>query len=249
MLKVCFLIPFLWFSLNSEAESIDVATDTWKGFSEKDGSGLYFDVLREVFTPHNIAINISFLPHSRATASVRRAENDMVPGVYTDFFPEHYYSKFPIEMESVDAAMRKETFLEWRQRGTIDSYHVAARYGAFLNQYYDVGEKYTEIRTIEAMIKMLSSGRIDVVLNYKREMEDAIKSMQVDNVVIVESMFKRPAYFVFADTEKAQRLKRLFDQAMPEIIKSGKMKKLVLQNLGEEKYYPDYEGLVSSSDD
>ena len=228
--------------LLADPMEIKVVTDEWVGYSSKDGRGLYFDVMDAVFKPLGYKISVQFMPHSRATASVRRGEADVVMGVYANFFPDINYSKYPVEFESVDAAFREETYQQWLQTKSLANLTVAARYGAFLDDYYDVGDKYMELRTQDAMIKMLVSKRIDVALNYVRELKTAIEKNKARGIVIHESIFQLPAYFIFANTPEAQKLKHIFDENMKKIIADGRLKQMVMDNLGDEKYYPDFSG-------
>ena len=61
------LLIILFLSISSlSAEDIDdnninLVTDSWEGWTNRDGSGFYFDLFRLVYSPLGYSINVQFI--------------------------------------------------------------------------------------------------------------------------------------------------------------------------------------------
>ncbi len=59
------------FVFSQNISEITVVTEEWEDCTNKDLSGLYFDILREVFEPEGISLNIRFEPYARSLETIK----------------------------------------------------------------------------------------------------------------------------------------------------------------------------------
>ena len=109
-----------------------------------------------------------------------------------------------------------------------------------MNSFHDLDVEYSEVRSVKALIKMLHSGRVDAILDYKLSLKPAFKEMGINDIYIKESVFKKPLYFIFYDAERDGEFKTLFDQGMKYLIDYDELKSIMLPWVGSDIYYPDY---------
>ncbi|HOV15660.1 MAG TPA: hypothetical protein PK771_15335, partial [Spirochaetota bacterium] len=87
-MKKYFVTNFFIFSFfllfSQEGKQILIVTDEWEGTTNKDGTGLYFDIIREVFKEDGYTFNIKFYPYARSVYLLERKEADLVIGPYKD---------------------------------------------------------------------------------------------------------------------------------------------------------------------
>ena len=220
--------------------SINIVTEIWPKFTNKDGSGYYFELLRKVYWPLGVGLNIHYMPYSRAVAELRQGKADVLLGTYDGLFPQPWRSKYPVEQDNLDAALSPELFANWQGTESLNGKRVVAGYGGLLNQFYNLNVEYLEVRSVDSMLKMLRSGRVDAVLDYKLSFLPAFERLGVEPQYIKESVLSKPLYFIFYDSEKGKKLKAIFDLKMELMIKSGEVKQLLLEEVGEARHYPNY---------
>lgn len=63
--------------------SIDVVAQEWTGQTNADGSGLYFELLKKIYTPLGITVNTSIVPFDRAIMMLREKTSDASVGFYS----------------------------------------------------------------------------------------------------------------------------------------------------------------------
>jgi polar amino acid transport system substrate-binding protein len=51
-------------------ESITIATPVWKGWTNEDGTGLYFELLKLVYEPVGVSVQYEFVPWARAVVYI-----------------------------------------------------------------------------------------------------------------------------------------------------------------------------------
>lgn len=68
---------------NEKLTSIDVVAQEWTGQTNADGSGLYFELLKKIYTPVGITVNTSIVPFDRAVMMLRQKCADASVGFYS----------------------------------------------------------------------------------------------------------------------------------------------------------------------
>jgi|GEM_PF-2794462 len=71
------LVVLRIFSPLSYAQEIRVATDIWEGYSNRDGTGYYFDILREIYPSPEYVLKVSYVPFRRGLRMVETAREDV----------------------------------------------------------------------------------------------------------------------------------------------------------------------------
>lgn len=66
-----------WASVGaSNPTEIHLVSDAWHGLTRKDGTGLYFDLIRAVFQRQQIKLRINIYPYARAVQAVKDKRAD-----------------------------------------------------------------------------------------------------------------------------------------------------------------------------
>ncbi len=87
---------------------VTISTDSWLGYTNKDGSGYYFDILKRVFPKPEWQLKIEMVPFSRVRYLIDHDRVNMALGFYSGDTTRALYSKYPVEVDSVDAAITPE---------------------------------------------------------------------------------------------------------------------------------------------
>ncbi len=70
-----------------------VVSECWIDLTNKDGSGLYFDIVRMVYELVGIKVKIKIFPYNRSSMMVKKKRADVWLGSYLDEEDYAIYSK------------------------------------------------------------------------------------------------------------------------------------------------------------
>lgn len=223
-------------------EVVTIATDSWLGYTNRDGSGYYFDILKRVFPEKEWQLQIDIVPFSRVRYLVDHNRTDMALGFYSGDTAKALYSHYPVEVDSVDAAITPEMAVIWKGAESLSHKKVQALLAYRYDEFISVPMYYEESSNLLEMMNRVNRGQVDAVLDYKPVMLTMVPKLnQPRQFVIIENVFRTEIYFVFSDNERGAKLKRHFDSELKKLIDSGELDELFRHYVG-----PDAQRLHSS---
>ncbi len=217
-----------------ETSAIHVVCDEWPGFTNKDGTGVYWEIVKTIYEPAGISVKTEVMPWKRADYTVLYKKADAIVGDYylkEQAGKEFLYPAWHLSVEDpIIAVFKKRTISDWESRG-IQS--LKGKTVGWIRGYeYDKKEwlnvqmnKYELASVIQGM-KMLAVDRLDVLIDYISTIEpEAIKAgINLDRdydskvVKLGEKLFLK-----FANTRRSKQLIKIFDDRMTELAKSGEI--------------------------
>ncbi|WP_041417863.1 substrate-binding periplasmic protein [Shewanella woodyi] len=232
-----FILCSSWVSpqLMATPQTIQVATESWLGYTNEDGTGFYFDILKHVFPQKDWTLEIDIAPFSRVRYLLNHERADIALGFYVGDKTKALYSEHAVEVDSVDVALTPEMAQIWEGVNSLSFKKVQALLAYRYDEFIDVPMYYEESSNLLDMLNRVNRGRIDAVLDYKPAMlAKAAKLAQPRQFVIIENIFQAEIYFVFAQNSKGALLKAHFDIELQKMIDSGELDRLFQQYMGQE---------------
>jgi len=232
------ILAALALSLSAQAlSSIDVATDEWADCTQKDGTGLYFDVLRMVYSEQGAKLNIKIVPFARSIQMLEGAKTDINIGDYEGDVSGGIYPKYPIDFDDLTVMMPASKASGFTGEASLKDKKLAWIVDYGYEKYLGVPYKLTEVSDRESGIKMLQAGRVDYYIETKSTIEPALKDLGISSKDFSLSTIKWiKMYVVFAKTPKGAQLQSIWDKRMPALIKNGELKKAFAKWGFEESY-------------
>ncbi|WP_019528715.1 substrate-binding periplasmic protein [Dasania marina] len=236
----CFLVSSaLW--ANSEEPSpkiIKVASEHWPDFVNPDGTGLYFEIIKAVYEPVGIAVQLTIEPFKRARLGTVQQHHDVVIGTYSQAYRGNdllLTPQYPINTERVLAIYHKDSTLDWarvyqRNKLGADSaigYTIAWIIGYNYDQYLGI-KKGLELRRSEQGLKMLVQRRLAVFLEPEDEALVLLRKEFVDlqSQLRWETVLTRNIYLAFSHNARGKQLCKIYDQRLPQLYKDGVLQAL-----------------------
>jgi len=207
-------------------KSISVVAPEWQGYTHKDGSGLYWDIMRAIYEPQGIKVKTRIVPWNRAIkmVSIYRTYNAIV-GEYSDSAEAVIFPKFPIDVEFMVTLSKKSFGHTFEDASSLTNKRVA-----WFKDYELINEKdrdfeLVEFRTIKEGIEMLKSGKIDFILNDRDSTEQGMRSQQLnsDDYALNEMPFGRDIFTAFSDDVLSRELIKIYDERIPKLVASGQL--------------------------
>ncbi len=211
-----------------DLKSIDVASDEWADCTLKDGSGLYFDVMRLVFAPQGSKLAIKIVPFARSVQMLEAGKTDICVGVYQGDVAEGkgIYPKYPMDFDDLTVMMQKAKVADYKDEASLKDKKVAWIVDYAYDKYLSVPVKLTEVSDTASGIKMLQSGRIDYYIETKSTIEPALEKLGVSTKEFkLDTVKWVRLYLAFAATDRGRALQAIWDKRMPVIYKSGELQK------------------------
>lgn len=211
-------------ALSLDVTGATIVAEALPGLSNADGSGLYWDILRRVFEPAGVALQLRTTPLQRAKsmAALRSADAMLGHDRADDtrlILPQWHYDERRISVAFVRGAR------PWRGVESLQGKRVAWMAGSGYERYLTVPVIGQPKNNRSATLRMLSLGRVDFVIDEDSELRQALKDMP-DAGIQVEDLFALKLYPAFAGTPKGRRLAAIFDQRMPQLLYSGELHEL-----------------------
>ncbi|AQS35395.1 amino acid ABC transporter substrate-binding protein, PAAT family [Shewanella psychrophila] len=219
----------------TEPTRIHIVTENWVGYTNHDGSGYYFDIVRRIFPAEEWQLKIDIVPFSRVRYLLHYNKADMALGFYPDDKTRSIYSDIPIEVDTVDVAITPELAALWQGIDSLAQKKVQALLDYRFDELIPVPMYYEESVNLLDLLNRVNQGKIDAVLDYKPAMLTKVGDLnQPKQFVILEDVFRLEVYFVFSQTEKGESLKMHFDRELQKLIDSGELDRLFRHYVGED---------------
>ena len=224
------LVSFTHRSEGKEPTTIRLVSEEWIRATQSDGQGLHWDIFRYVFEPVGITVETDTMDYQDAVNHVHRGLADawVASALHEKDFP--LYPKWHYDAEIISIVFDASKHQAFKGISSLSGKKVAWITGYEYQKYVHVPMFKVEVDKRLNILKMLKSGRIDYFLDPKIDATLAKKTYFPDDDSIVIREFKTEwLYPAFANTPKGEKLRRIWDQRMPEIAASKKMRSLFKQ--------------------
>ncbi len=221
----------------AQAEEVLVVAHEWEGYTNKDGSGYYFDLIRESFPAPDYQVKTLNVPFRRSIYMIIHGQADIILGAYPGDIPEHFMSAYPVESDFVDCVVSRKIAENWQGLKSLKNKKILAQLGYNFDRFFEVPVHYKERPGLSGMLRALRMGHVDAVLSYEADIKKVWKEVGLDeHFRILRGVIKSNAYFGFA--EHSQDLKVHFNTRYKTLYQSGKLKELMIRNLGTDIKFP-----------
>lgn len=203
---------------------ISVVSDEWENCTSKDGTGLYFDVIRQVFS--GVKLDIKIVPFARSIQMLESGKADLSVGNYLGDVEKGLYPKYPIDYDDVTVLMTKAAGTSFNGELSLKGKKVAWITDYGYENHIKVPLTFVEVSDRESGINMLKAGRIDYYVETSEEIRGALEGLKLsESDFRLEPIKWLSLYVCFADNDKGKRLRADWDKRMRELIVSGALEK------------------------
>jgi ABC-type amino acid transport substrate-binding protein len=214
---------------------INVAAGHWPKYTNIDGSGAYWELLRRIFNPVASALQLNANTLQRATAGLEEQRFDIVIGNYADhklnkaiasrlhFDYDRPLYLFAQNEEALNAIMQGDFE---RLICQVAGYGYEKFLPETLNYYYT--------NSTADCFSLLGLNRLGGVISYYENIPDQLAS-SYPSIKIHDSL---PIHAIFQDTPRGKLLRDWFDQRLAELVRSGEIAEFYsADDLNRSTYY------------
>lgn len=225
-LMVMVLALFCSFALAEEAATtpsvIHLASEEWEDYTAANGQGLGWDVLRKVFEPAGVKLDIRTEPYLRSIGLAERGEVDACVGSYRDEAEQLLYPHWNFDTDHIYALGLASSPVPTPE--TLGDYRLAWVRGYDYQNYLPNVRHYDEVIRRTGIVSMLTYKRVDYYIDALTEVDFVLNRAKDPSQFRRTHIAELPLYLCFAKTPQARTLMALFDERMEVLVKSGELK-------------------------
>jgi ABC-type amino acid transport substrate-binding protein len=201
---------------------IHLASEEWEDYTAADGHGLGWDVMRAIFEPAGVKLDLRTEPYTRAVGLAQRGEVDACVGSYRDEAGDVLYPRWNYDTDHIYALGLASNPAPNPQ--TLGNYRLAWVRGYEYQKYLPGVQRYNEVVRRTGILSMLTHNRADFYIDALTEIDYIVKRAKDPAQFRRTHITELPLYLCFANTPKARALMALFDQRMDLLVKNGTLK-------------------------
>ncbi|HWT68501.1 MAG TPA: transporter substrate-binding domain-containing protein [Pseudomonas sp.] len=201
---------------------IHLASEEWEDYTAADGQGLGWDVLRKVYEPAGVKLDIRTEPYLRSIGLAERGEVDACVGSYRDESQKLLYPHWNFDTDHIYALGLASSPVPTPQ--TLGDYRLAWVRGYDYQDYLPNVRHYDEVIRRTGIISMLTYKRVDYYIDALTEVDFVLNRAKDPSQFRRTHIAELPLYLCFANTPQARTLMALFDERMEKLVKSGELK-------------------------
>jgi polar amino acid transport system substrate-binding protein len=207
---------------DSLPKQIQLVSEEWVDYTNADGTGVAWDVLRKVFEPAGVKVVAQSAPYSRAVGLVKRGEADAWVGSYKEENGDNLYPRWHFDMDHIYALGLASKPVPTPQN--VGKYRLAWVRGYAYGSYLPDVHEFREIQRREGILPMLEHDRVDFYIDSQTEVDYVLNQSSQPERFRRTHVAELPLYLAFARNDQAKALCDLFDKRMAELVRSGELK-------------------------
>lgn len=213
----CFLSFFICFV---HADKIRVGSDAWAEVTEKDGSGIYFKVLKEIYGAENIEIKIE--SYHRSLKSFDDQKLDILVGIFREDVKHAILPKWYIDTDDPIIVFYRAEDEEKVSINNLTNLTNSWMRGFHFERFIAETPNPYLVNSANEGFTLLANKRIDTFIDYHSNVPVEL-ARKFKHFELLPS---RHLYVAFQKNQHGQKLASLYDQKMSELRKSGRLKAL-----------------------
>jgi len=204
-----------------------LASEEWSNYTNKDGSGLAWDVLRQVFEPADITVQTRTVPYTRSIGLAQRGEVDGWVGAYRDEASGVLYPHWHFDADHIYALGLATA--PTPSLATLGNYRLAWVRGYKYEAYLPNLHRFNQIERRDSILPMLQHARVDFYIDSLTEANLVLSQSDEPSQFKLTHIAELPLYVGFADTERGRALMAVYDRRMAALVDSGELKPIFLR--------------------
>lgn len=213
---------------------------SWNTFTNRDGSGLYHEILREVFALHGVTVRHYYSTSGRSEELVAQKQADMMT---CDDKPSHslVMGRYPMYESPFYVFFEKERFWPWQGMESLRGREILSQPTYYSTANFPVPVTIREVPTGVQALGMILLGRSDFYVDDITLIKQSIGQNTIEfdtDQYAIKKAGSRSYHPLFNKTERGEAIRAMYEEGMRTLHESGKLRPIY------EKWnhpYPDFD--------
>jgi len=225
----------------ADIQEVATTSPAWDTFTNKDGTGLYHEIMNTVFGLYNIPVRHIYSNSGRSEELVLKGEADVMT-CDDKASPELVMGRYPMYENSFYVFFKKGRIGVWQGDESLRGREILSQPTFYNEQNFKVPVTVREIQTGPQALAMVLLDRSDFYVDdmtlIKQSIAENTLPYDPEDFDIKEA--GRRAYFpLFNTTERGEAIRKMYEDGMHRLHDSGKLKP-IYEKWGYQ--YPAFDG-------
>lgn len=201
------------------------AGPSWETFTNKDGTGLYHEILDAVFALYGIAVRHEYVPSDRADELVRLGWADMM--LCDDRAdPPLRLARYPLYVNYYYVLFNKHRIGPWKGAESLRDKEIAAQKGFYHDWDFPVPVRIREMASGVKCLEMVLLGRLDFYVDDMAFIRDSIgREPAFDHADFdIRKAGRRSYHPMFNTTPRSNLVIKMYDNGMRTLHRQGALR-------------------------
>ena len=225
LLSVCCIGLVLAETKAEPEKTIRVRTESWQYFTQEDGSGYNFDVIRAIYEPLGYSLDIQFCNWRACILKLMQGEADLAIGLSDsdiEATPRLQRPDYPTHFERVAVAYKTARFPNWQGEQDFLNKKVVQHKGFGHEKHLSVPVSMSESVNGEQAWHLLESNQADFFIEGLAVLQRQVKTYDPEaKIYSIKQIKKVPNYFGFGVDLKSRHLIKAFNERYPKLYQDG----------------------------
>lgn len=224
----------------SEIKEVVSVSPEWPTFTNRDGTGLYHEVLRAVFDLYDLPVRHQFVPSDRGDELVRQGAADMM--TCDDFAVAPLsLARYPMFVSDFYVFFKKDRIGPWKGPESLRGKEIVCQKGYYHDWNFPVPVRIRTSSSGEQALKMILFGRSDFYVDDMTFIEQSIND--------AETPFDRDEYDMrkagtrsyhpqMNNSDRGRAIRKMYEDGIIRLHREGELK-AIYEKWGHS--YPDFE--------
>ena len=228
---------------SAQAQNIKDVVSTspaWDTFTNRDGSGLYHEILREVFALYGIPVRHEYSKSNRSEELVLQNIADMMT-CDDKAQPPLELARVPMYVNDFYVFFKKDRIGPWKGDESLLGREILGQPTYYAAENFKVPVKIKEVATGVQALSMILMDRSDFYVDDLTLIQQSIKENTIpyqEEDFDIRKIGRRAYRPLFNSTPRGRQLKKMYEDGMLTLHKSGKLRP-IYKKWGHQ--YPDFD--------
>jgi uncharacterized protein (TIGR02285 family) len=197
------------------AKELTIGVPEWKGYTNADGTGVYFDLLRQTFPDDTFNIKID--SYNRTLANFHKNKLDIIVGVFREDIKQGVFPLWHLDIEAATTAFYDPTKIQLTHLSDLEDLTVSWLRGYKFNNFIPYVTSPYLVNTLETGFELVTKNRVNVFIDYPYN----VPTKYQQTLASLEVMPSRHIYVAFQNNTSGLNLANQYDKMMPLLRDSG----------------------------
>ena len=223
-----------------EIAEVTSTSPAWNSFTNLDGTGLYHEILNEVFSLYGLPVRHIYSKSGRSEQLVIKEEADMMTCDDSPMSPL-VLARYPMYVNDFYVFFNKERIGEWRGKESLRGKEVLCQPTYYNATNFNVPITIKEVQTGQQALAMILLNRSDFYVDDMALIQESIDATVPpfnQKKYGMEKVGRRSYHPLFNVSERGEKIMQMYNEGVLRLHKSGKLKP-IYQKWGYQ--YPEFD--------
>ncbi len=203
---------------------------SWNTFTNRDGTGLYHEILSDIFTPLGINVTHKYTNATRGIHLVAKELADFYICKTRNFdFSNLMVARQPMYAGTFYAIFKKKNIKDWQGPSSLTGRMVVWRRGYYKQSEFKFPFTLLETDTGDSALNQIILDRGDLYIDDLNLIKESIAATKLSfkmKAYQIEPVGKRTYHPVFKRSDRGKTILMIYDRGIKQLHESGALKKI-----------------------